>query len=280
MNGKIDAALVRASLPVRRGNSHKGDYGRLLILAGSVGFTGAARLCARGAVRMGAGLVELGTPRSCWPVAASAEPEPMVFPLPEDADGRLCAEAVPTILERLERCDACVCGPGLGRSEGTAEVVRALLGAEKTIILDADGINAAVGHINGCRVVLTPHEGEFVRAGGDLSKGRAPGAARFARETGCVVVLKGPGTLVASPDGRLLENTTGNPGLAKGGSGDLLAGMIGALAGQGLAPFEAACAAVWLHGRAADLCAAALTQIAMTPCDVAEFLPAAIQSLI
>lgn len=273
----VDRAFVKALLPPRPKNSHKGDFGRVLVIAGSAGFTGAARLCALGAVRMGAGLVFVGTPRSCWPVVASAEPEPMVFPLPEDESGKLSSEALPCILERLDSCDACVAGPGLGRSEAVGEIMRGVISSGKPLVIDADGINAAPGHIYGCTTILTPHEREFLRAGGDLSRGREAGAAAFASMHGCVLVLKGPGTMIASPDGRLMRNTTGNPGLAKGGSGDLLAGMTGALVGQGFPSFEAAAAAVWLHGRAADICAERLGEISMTPSDVARALPEAIR---
>ncbi len=273
---ELDREFVRALLPPRKKSSHKGDYGRVLIIAGSAGFTGAARLCALGAVRMGAGLVYVGTPRSCWPIVACGEPEPMVFPLPEDGDGRLSAEAFPYMEDRLSSCDVCVAGPGLGRSDGVSKLVRLIISAGKPLIIDADGINPAIGHINGCTTVLTPHEGEFLRAGGDLSGGREAGATAFADKHGCVLVLKGPGTLIASPDGRLARNTTGNPGLAKGGSGDLLAGMTGALAGQGIPAFEAAAAAAWLHGRAADICAERLGEISMTPSDVARAIPEAL----
>lgn len=247
-----------------------------MIVAGSVGYTGAARLCAMGAVRMGAGLVHVGVPRSCWPVVASAEPEPMVFPLPEDENGALSEDAVFPVLERLGKVDVCVCGPGLSRTGGVAAVVRVIAESGKRAVIDADGIIPALGHIHAGTTVLTPHEGEFVRAGGDLSAGREVGAAGFAKRHGCVLVLKGRGTVVAAPDGRVMVNTTGNPGLAKGGSGDLLAGMIGALVGQGLGLFDAAAAAVWLHGRAADLCAGELGEISMTPCDVAGALSRAV----
>ncbi len=264
----IDKELVKTLLPVRARESHKGDFGRVLVLAGSVGFTGAARLCAMGAVRAGAGLVTVGTPRSCWPIVAAGAPEPMCHPLPEDESGRLSLEAWSWIEPALLRSDVCVIGPGLGRSDDIAQLVGLVLKAGLRVVLDADGINAYDGHILDCPCVLTPHEGEFVRAGGDLSAGRDAGARAFAAKTGGVLVLKGRHTLVASPKGLLRRNTTGNPGLAKGGSGDVLAGMIGALAGQGLTMFDAASAAVWLHGEAADHCARRWGEYAMTPSDL------------
>ena len=273
---EIDSGFVKAMFKPRKSDSHKGDYGKVLIIAGSACYTGAARLCALGAVRMGAGLVFVGVPRSSWPIVASAAPEPMVFPLPEDGGGGLSRGALPAIAERLQGCDVCVFGPGLGRSEDIAEIAKAVISSGKPLVLDADGINAAIGHIFFSTAVLTPHEGEFVRAGGDLSGGREAGAAEFAARHGCVLVLKGPGTIVAAPDWRAMWNATGNPGLAKGGSGDLLAGMIGALVGQGIPAFEAAAAAAWLHGRAADICARRLGEVSMTPSDVVAALPEAV----
>ena len=153
------------------------------------------------------------------------------------------------------------------------------------MVLDADGINAAAAHIDVLRgrrfpTVVTPHAVEFSRLGGDLSLGREAAAARFAAENGCVTVLKGPGTLVAAPDGRVRRNTTGSDALAKGGTGDVLAGMVLSLIGQGAGPFDAASLAVWLHGRAGDLCEKRLTAYGVTPEDVVAAIPAAIGELL
>jgi len=190
------------------------------------------------------------------------------------------------VLDRIAACDCAVIGPGLGRAAETDALVCALLrDLQIPVVLDADGINAVSAHIDvltGRRAptVVTPHEGEFIRLGGDLSGGRQCAAEDFARRHGCVLVLKGPETVVAAPDGRVRVNTTGNCGMAKGGSGDVLAGMIASLLGQGADPFDAAACAVWLHGRAGDLCAGALTEYAMTPLDMIDRLPAAFADLL
>ena len=273
----IDGALVRELLPRRQADGHKGTFGRVYVLGGAVGYTGAPVFAGEAAVRTGAGLVFVGVPGEIYPIVASRCACAMARPLPE----RYAA-----LLEEMSACDVSVMGPGLGRAPGTAETVLSLLrDLPVPVVLDADGINVAAGHIDlltGRRgpTVLTPHQGEFLRLGGDLSRGREAGAADLARRTGCVVVLKGPGTLVAAPDGRLLRNTTGNCGMAKGGSGDVLAGMIAALMGQGLDGVDAAACGVWLHGCAGDLCARDLTEYAMTPGNMVERLPVAFAALL
>lgn len=270
--------FVNALLPVRPREAHKGDFGRVLLLCGSVGFTGAAALAAKAALRGGAGLIFLGVPEKIYPILAVKLDEPMVFPLPGDGFGRLSALAVPELRRRLENCDACLIGPGLGRSPDILVLVRAALeSAACPVILDADGLNALAGHIDILRgterpVLLTPHEGEFARLGGDLSLGREEAARRLARETGAVVLLKGHRTLIT--DGvRMYRNETGNPGMATGGSGDVLAGLLTALLGQGLPPLEAAAAAAWLHGAAGDAAAAESGEYGLTPGDMIEALP-------
>ena len=169
--------------------------------------------------------------------------------------------------------------------EITAAYVRRLLDLPRPLVLDADGINALSGHMDALSrrrdriTVLTPHEGEFVRAGGDLSPGRERAAADFAREHGVYLVLKGPGTIAAAPDGRCMRNPTGNCGMAKGGSGDVLAGMLVSLLGLGLPPMDACCAAVWLHGRAGDLAAREVGLWGMTPSDLLDRIPAALREV-
>ena len=187
---------------------------------------------------------------------------------------------------RMAGCGAVLLGPGLGRASETERAVLALLrDLEQPVVLDADGINAVSAHIDELDnrrgvTVLTPHEGEFARLNGSFPGDRREQVAEaFARRHGCVLVLKGPGTLVAGADGRLFLNTTGNCGMAKGGSGDVLAGMILSLLGQGAGPVEAAVCAVWLHGRAGDLAARELTAYAMAPSDLLRWLPAAFHSL-
>lgn len=268
---------VRAHLPERNPWGHKGDFGKVLVLCGSRGFTGAAYLAAMGALRVGTGLVFAGVPESIYPIEAVKLTEPVVFPLPEE-DGRLSERAVKPILERVSGMDAVLIGCGLGISEGTRVVVKAVLETAKCpVVLDADGISLLSGHMDILRgrrgqTILTPHDGEFARAGGEIGEDRMASAAEFARENGCVLLLKGHQTCVT--DGSLgYRNRTGNAGMAVGGSGDLLAGMIVGLLGQGMPPLEAAACAAWLHGAAGDLCAKELGQRAMLPTDMLKALP-------
>lgn len=194
----VGAELVRRALPHRREDGHKGTFGKVLIVGGAVGYTGAPYLAASAAVRTGCGLVSVGVPESIWPIEAVKCSSAMPFPLPE-RDGRLCLGALPLLRERLQGCDVLALGPGLGRGDETAELVWALLETEKPVVLDADGINALSGHIDVLDArrdkvtVLTPHAVEFSRIGGDLSHGDRQQAARdFAMRHGCVLVLKGP----------------------------------------------------------------------------------------
>ncbi|MBO4419128.1 MAG: NAD(P)H-hydrate dehydratase, partial [Oscillospiraceae bacterium] len=238
--------LLDSLLPKRNPNAHKGDFGRVLIVAGSVGYTGAPVLAANAALRSGAGLIFTGVPEAVYPIVAQKLDEPMVFPLPCDGAGRLNTRAIPELARRLEGCDACLVGPGLGRSPAILDVVSAVLTqAQCPVILDADGINCLEGHIDVlgqavCPVILTPHDGEFRRLGGDPTpENRYESAKALARTWGVTVLLKGHRTLIVSAEKTYL-NTTGNPGMATGGSGDVLAGILLALLGQGAAPTEAA----------------------------------------
>ena len=274
-------------LPRRPRDSHKGNYGKVYILAGSVGYSGAPVLAARAAVRCGSGQVSLGVPGPVWTIAAQKLDEAMPHPLPASKDGMLSLEAAEEVLRRLEPCGVCLIGPGLGRGNSVGSVVRHVLRtARLPMVVDADGINALAGHIDGLDVrqgectVLTPHDGEFVRLGGDLSGGDRLAAARaFAAEHGCVLVLKGHRTITAFPDGEAYVNTTGNPGMAKGGSGDVLSGIILSLLGQGFPPRTAVPMAVCLHGMAGDRCAEALGEYGMTPGDMIETLPAVLKEI-
>lgn len=267
--------MVYSWIPKRKRDSHKGDYGRVHILSGCVGYTGAPYFASEAAVRSGAGLVYLHVPQEIWSVLAVKCTETMVFSVDE--------ASLPT---KLSEADAVLIGPGLGRDplrdSRTRKLAKEL---QKPLVLDADGINAVAGHIDVLKArknlltVLTPHEGEFARLFGIDAKGidRAVAAEHFARESGCVVVLKGHRTITAFPDGRLYRNTTGNPGMAKGGSGDVLSGIILSLLGQGISPEQAIPAAVWLHGRAGDLCAMRLGEYGMTPSDLLRAIPEAFQ---
>lgn len=274
---ELNHEKVLSILPDRDPYAHKGDFGRILLLCGSRGFTGAAALAAWGALRSGAGLVYLGVPESIYAIEAVKLTEPVVFPLP-DAGGMLSGDAVPEILERLPKMDAVLIGPGLGQSGGTFAVVKAVMENFKgPVVLDADGINVLAAHMDILRdrtapTILTPHDGEFARIGGPIGRDRSETAAAFAAEFGCILLLKGHKTVIS--DGKaVFINGTGNPGMAVGGSGDVLAGIIAGLLGQGIEPLTAAACGAWLHGAAGDICAAEMGQYGMLPSDMVEVLP-------
>ena len=276
----------KVGLPKRQPDSHKGNYGRCLIVAGSVGYTGAPALAARAASRMGAGLVYLGVPNQIYDIMAVKLDEEMPFPLPGDKDGRLAANAAGEILRRANQCDVCLIGPGLGRSPEITELVNSVIRlVERPIVLDADGLNAIADNTGilaeaAGPLILTPHPGEFARLGGDLSSSDRLNAARaFAHEHGCVLVLKGHRTITALPDGTAYINTTGGPAMAKGGSGDVLAGMIAALIGQKLPLADAVITAVYLHGLAGDMCSAENGEYSVTAGDIVSMLPKAAKSI-
>ena len=264
-------------LPDRETDAHKGDFGKILLLCGSKGYTGAAYLAAMGALRCGAGLTFLGVPESIYEIEAIKLNEPVVFPLP-DENGGLGLLSIPEIKKRIQGMDAILIGCGLGQSGGTLAVVNAVLEqASCPVVLDADGINVLQAHKDVLRgrkypTILTPHEGEFLRFGGTIGEDRIASAAYFSREWNSILVLKGHRTCIT--DGEICYvNETGNPGMAVGGSGDILAGMITSLLGQGLKPLEAAACAVWLHGAAGDLCAEEIGQYGMLPTDMLTRIP-------
>ena len=264
--------LIDKLLPVRKRESHKGDYGKILLLCGSRGFTGAAALAAMGALRTGAGLVYLAVPESIYAIEAVKLTEPVVLPLPEDS-----GETIEKIAELLPRMDAVLFGCGSGLGKGPEAVLEFLLKhAECPLVLDADGITLAAKHKDILRgrtapTILTPHDGEFARLGPESGE-RTEQTMKLAKALGCVLLRKGHRTLIT--DGhQIWENRTGNPGMAVGGSGDVLAGIIVSLLGQGLAPLEAAAAAAWLHGKAGDLCAGEIGEYGMLPTDLLERLP-------
>jgi len=254
------------SLPPRRPETHKGDYGKILVLGGSVGYTGAPTLCARAAVRAGAGLVYLGVPRDIYEITAVKNDEAMPFPLEQFS-----------LREKLEACDVCVIGPGMGRSEDTLERVRFVLeNAKGQVVLDADALWAVAQDLSvidraRCKTVLTPHEGEFARLCPARIGEPVSDAVGFSRAHGCVTVLKGHRTVCAFPDGSVYRIEAGNPGMAKGGSGDVLAGVLGAMLGQ-FPLRKAVVTGCWLHARAGDLCAQRLGEYAMTATDIIEEL--------
>lgn len=276
-----------AMLPKRDVDANKGDCGRILIIAGSHGMTGAACLCANAALRTGSGLVTLGIPAKEQPVAAGKLTEAMTLSLP-DVEGGLSEAALPEIMTRLERADACVFGPGLGGGRAIEKLIPEILQQKKPVLLDADGINAVSRNINilagkKCEVVLTPHPGEMSRLTGksiaQIQSTRVQTAVEFAERFGVTVVLKGAGTVIAFPDGTHCINLTGNPGMATGGTGDVLSGVIGSLMGQGCSVRDAAVLGVFLHGLAGDLAAQEKGIYGMIASDVIEQLPYAIKKL-
>ena len=271
----------------RPADSHKGTFGHVLVVAGSRGMSGAAILCASAAIRGGAGLVTLAVPEPVLLPAATANPCYLTLPLPADEHGQLTAAAEPLLLPAAARSTVFACGPGLGRGSGVTRVVIDLLSrATKPCVLDADGLNAVARSPEALRrrdpTVVTPHPGEFARFR-DISIAavqaeREDQAVRFAGERGVVLVLKGHQTLVT--DGkRLFRNPTGNPGMATGGTGDVLTGLIAALIAQKLDAFAAAQLGVYLHGLAGDLARDVVGEICLTATDVLAWLPRAFQSV-
>ncbi len=273
------------ALPRRDRLTHKGDYGKLLILAGSVGYTGAASLCAKAAVRTGAGLVYLGVPADIYEIEAVKNDEAMVIPLAGSVNGRFSAGAVPAVEKRLGGCDVCVLGPGLGRDGDTQALTQAVLRAsEGPLVLDADALWAVSGALPllaqaAGPVILTPHEGEFTRLLGRPVEDRLADSLAFASENRCAVVLKGHRTICAFPDGKAYIIDAGNPGMATGGTGDVLAGAIGALLGQ-MSPRRAVVTACWLHARAGDLAAERFGEYALRAGDIIDLLPEAEKEII
>lgn len=285
MNAPTEPVTHLPLLVRRARDSHKGDFGRALLVGGSRGMSGAIALAGLAALRGGAGLVRLAVPAECLATVAGFEPSYMTAPLPADEAGRLLATAADPVLDAAPEATCVACGPGLGRSIELVQLVaRLYTELPQPLVLDADALTAlaavpAVWTRHAGPRILTPHPGEFRRLVGSLASTRAEQevqACDWARSGGVVLVLKGSGTLVT--DGRrVYRNSTGNPGLATGGSGDVLTGLITALVCQGLAPFEAAQLGVYLHGRAGDLGAAVRGEVSLIASDLLGFLPDAIQ---
>ena len=281
---KSEPIETMPSLPPRPQDSNKGLFGSVLVIAGSRGMAGAAALCGAAALRSGAGLVKIATPSEVQPTVASFEPSYMAYPLPCDEDGSIQFAAARPVLERLMKTASVVAvGPGLGQSDDIRQLVKFLVtSTSKPLVIDADGLNALVGQtdlLSGRThpVILTPHPGEFARLTGatvaDVQAdriARAVGLAALAQPL--VVVLKGAGTVVT--DGpRHYINTTGNPGMATGGTGDVLTGVIAALLAQKLAPFDAAQLGVYIHGLAGDIARDENGEIGLIAGDLVDALP-------
>ena len=280
----IDEGDVRPHISKHSKDIHKGCLGRALLICGSLGMAGAAELSARAAVRCGAGLVEVACPKSIYVPLASRLAEPIFDPLPETEEGTLLASAFETLRPRLTGAGACLIGCGLRKSIHTAELVyKVLEHADCPVVIDADGINSICGNIHilksaSAPVILTPHPGEMARLlntdAEEVQASRLHCARDFAKAYKVILILKGANTVIALPSGKAFINRTGNPGMAKGGSGDVLAGMLASFLAQGLAPETAAVTAVYLHGLAGDKAAALHSEHAMTPGDIIAALPA------
>lgn len=278
MGKQITAEWVWSQLPIRKAESNKGTYGKVLLVAGSMRYRGAAALAAEGAARSGAGIVTLASVEPVLNIVLPRLPEICLLPMEPSFQGSIAIENLDTVLQQAKTSSVMAIGPGLGICKDTLALVPALVNESPIpVILDADGLNIAaqqdtLPHPAHAPLILTPHPGEMARLTGlsieEIQSNRENVAAGYARANQCVVVLKGSRTLIASPDGAVYENTTGNPGLARGGSGDALTGIIAALLAQKLPPFTAAACGVWLHGAAADGAAKRLGQYGMLPHDI------------
>lgn len=279
----IAAADMRGLFPRRRRRAHKGDFGHALIVAGAPGFGGAAIMSGRAAARSGAGLVSMAIPAPVASDIVAAVPEAMVHPVPATAGGAIAGDALRAWPGTLDAFTAVVAGPGLTPGAETGAVVRHLLReCRAPLVLDADALNVLAGKIGSLKdavgpVAITPHPGELARllgvAAPDITADPHGAARRAAELSGAVVILKGAGTVVAKAGRPLMVNMTGNPGMATGGTGDVLAGLLGGLLAQGIPVFEAACAAVYLHGSAGDAAAWRKTQAGITALDLIDELP-------
>jgi len=267
-------------LPPRKPESHKGTFGRVLLIGGSRGMAGSIALSAMSTLRCGAGLVTVATPATCLDTVAGFHPCFMTFALPDDQDGKLAQGSRAKLEALLEQADCVALGPGLGQSDAITQFVTSLYAdLPQPMVVDADGLNALAEQgptlpaAQGPRI-LTPHPGEFARLLGEKPSDAEQAAVEFAATNGVVLVLKGGRTLVTDGKDRW-RNTTGNPGMATGGSGDVLTGVIAALIGQQMSPWDATRYGVYVHGLAGDLAAEKLGQISLTARDLLDYLPPA-----
>ncbi|HNZ18656.1 MAG TPA: NAD(P)H-hydrate dehydratase [Candidatus Hydrogenedentes bacterium] len=282
---EITKTLAAEKLPERPRGGHKGTFGHVFVVGGSLGFTGAVQLAGLGAARSGSGLVTLGVPESLMTIVGGRALECMTFPLAESSARSLAAQGVDAALEFAATRDACVLGPGCSQHPDTREfTLKFIRRCPVPLVVDADGLNnlstnMAVLKQTESPVVLTPHPGEMARLTGQLTPeiqaDRAGMAARFAAEYGCTVVLKGAGTIVAAPGLDTHLNTTGNDGMGTGGTGDVLSGVIGGLIAQGLDGADAALLGVYAHGLAGDIAAERRGRRGMLAGDLVEALPEA-----
>ncbi len=284
---RVETADIAPLFPQRPFNSHKGNFGHALILAGSPGKTGAAALCANAAVRTGAGLVTLGLPAGINPSVEAMVIEPMTLPLPETVNGTLSPTGFDAVMSQIDSFQALAIGPGIGTDEQTRDLVTRLIEyVDIPMVIDADGLNCLsqtpdILTARHAPTILTPHPGEMARlcdtTPDKIQADRMGSAAGFAAKYGVILVLKGAQTLTAMPDGNLFINPTGNPGMASGGMGDVLTGIITGLMAQGLPAEHAAMAGVFLHGLGADILACSSPGFGFTASDLIRIIPEAIQ---
>lgn len=280
-----DRNIVKKAVFDRPDDANKGTLGSLLCICGCYGMAGAAIMAGKAALRCGLGLLKTALPKSIYPIAAGAIFESVFFPLEETSDGKISKCNIDFLLCEAEKSSAVLLGCGLSVCDDTEELVNSFIeNCTKPLVLDADALNCVSKNPKILKkakapIIITPHPGEMARLVKSTPKAvnadRAEIAADFAKEYGVVTVLKGSGTIIASPDGKILINRTGNSGMATGGSGDVLAGMSGSLLAQGAKAFDAAAAAVYLHGLAGDIAAEKLGRISMLPTDLIDEIPQA-----
>ncbi len=285
----VDADYVRSVLPPRPADGHKGTFGSCLLICGSPRFSGAACLAGKAAVRSGCGLVRLATPASITPIVAGRVVEAIKLPLPETEEHTISSSALPLLLEQAEVSTSVAVGPGLTTHPSTSELLRDfLLQVTKPVVIDADALNILASHtslipqLRAC-AVLTPHPGELSRLTGiepaRVNADRINLTRTLAKEWNQTLVLKGAPTVTGTPDGKVYVNSTGNCGLASGGTGDVLTGLLAGILATGASTFQAAVAAVFLHGLAADIAVPALTEYCLGAEDLIDYLPAAFRTL-
>jgi NAD(P)H-hydrate epimerase len=279
----ISFDMVKEKLPCRYKDSHKGTFGTMLCISGSRGMVGAGILPVLAALRSGVGLVRAMMIKSLYEIVSKDILEPIYIPLEENFEGTISEKEIPKIMQNMHKCNSVMVGCGIGWNEDSQKIVEKVIkNSEVPVIIDADGINVISENIDVLKcsksdIILTPHIKEFSRLSGKsidkINAGKSQISANFAKEYGVTLVLKGSGTNIISKEGNMYVNPTGNAGLAKGGSGDILAGIIGSFLAQKLNPLDAALCSVYLHGLCADRCAEKMSKTSMIPTDIINELP-------
>ena len=285
---RTDKNIVKRAVPNRPDNANKGTMGTLLSICGSFGMAGAAILAGKSALRCGVGLEKLAIPKSIYPIAAGSILESVFLPLSETSDGKISRTNIPSLLLEAKKSTAVLLGCGLSVCDDTKALVKSFVeNCTAPMVLDADALNCIAENPEILKkrksdIIITPHPGEMGRLCGitakEVNADRVECARKFAKKYGVITVLKGSGTIIASPNGQALLNTTGNSGMATGGSGDVLAGMTAGLLAQGKSAFDCAAAAVYLHGLAGDFAAEKLGKISMLPSDIIDYIAQAFKS--